>query len=89
MIWSAISGSSKFQALLPLKNFADWINARREQNVTTSKMYILRKKARKLKSMLFFNFMTTFYNFVVKIETSKASRVVKPTSETGKPNVNV
>ena len=89
MIWSAISSSSKFQALLPLKNFADWISARREQKVPTSKRYILGKKGRKSKSMLFFHFMTTFYNFALKTETSKVSRVVKPTSETGNPNVNV
>ena len=44
-------------------------------------MYILRKKAQKLKSMLFFHFTTTFYNFALKILTSWAERVVKPISE--------
>ena len=39
--------------------------------------------------MLLFHFMTTFYNFAVKIETSKANRVVKPISEIENANVTV
>ena len=42
-------------------------------------MYILKKKTTsKLKSILFFHFMTTFYNY--------AKRVVKPISATANTN---
>ena len=39
--------------------------------------------------MLLFQFMTTFYNFAVKIKTSRANRVVKPISEIENANVTV
>ena len=50
-------------------------------NVTTTKMYILRKTGRK-----FFHFMATFYNFAFKIEASLAKRVAKPILETRNAN---
>ena len=58
-----------------------WMSTRPEKNVTTTKMYILRKKPRKLKNMLFLNFTTTFHNFALKTETSLAERMVKPVSK--------
>ena len=51
-------------------------------------MYILRKRARKSKNILFFYFMTTFYNFALKKETTLSKRVAKPISET-KNNMDV
>ena len=50
-----------------------------QKNVTSSKMYILRRSAQKLK---IFPLMTTFYNFTLKIETSLAKNVVKSILET-------
>ena len=57
-----------YNYVLPLKNRVDWINTRQEKNVTTSKMYIYRRSAQKLKNIC--PLMTTFYNFTLKIETS-------------------
>ena len=51
------------------------------QHFTTSKIYILRKRAQKLRNILFLHFMTTFHNFALKIETSWAEGMVKPISE--------
>ena len=48
------------------------------KNVATSKMYILRKWARKLKNMIFLHFLITFYKFALKIETGVVKRVAKP-----------
>ena len=41
-------GSYKY--VLPLKNWVDWTTTRLEKNITTSKMYIFRRSAQKLKS---------------------------------------
>ena len=57
--------------LTTTENWVDWISTRR-----------VRERAWKLKNISFFHFMTTFYNFALKIETSIAKRVVKPISET-------
>ena len=46
-----------YKYVLPLKNWFHWIITRQEKNVTTAKMYILRKSALKL-------------NFTLKIKTS-------------------
>ena len=70
-----------YKYVLPLKNWVGWISTRQEKKSTTSKTYILRKRAPKFKN-LFFHFMTTFYNFALKIETRGAKRVVKSISET-------
>ena len=42
-----------YNYVLRLKNRVDWINTRQEKNVTTSKMYILRRSAQKLKNIFF------------------------------------
>ena len=47
-------------------------------------MYILRKKAESEKA--FFHFITTFYNYALKVETSLAKRMVKPILETRNAN---
>ena len=47
------------------------------------------EKVRKLKAMIFFHFMTNFYNFAVKVKTSCSKWFVKPVSETTNPNVIV
>ena len=54
-------------------------------------MYILNayfeKKCPKVKkNLLFFHFMTTVYNFALKIETSWSKRVVKSNSKSRKAN---
>ena len=56
--------------VLPRQNCVDWITTGQEKNVTTSKMYILKKSAPKFKKHIIFSLMTTFYNFALKIETS-------------------
>ena len=48
----------------------------------TSKMFILRKSARKLKNISLLHFMSTLHNFSLKIETEWGKKVVKPISET-------
>ena len=45
----------------------------KKTNVATSKMYILIKSFWNLKSILYFHFMTAFYNFAPKIEISLQS----------------
>ena len=43
----------------------------REKNVTTSNMYILRKRTQELNDItVFLHIMTTFHNFALIIETS-------------------
>ena len=44
-------GSYKY--VLPLKNWVEWANTRREKNVTTSKMYIVGRSTQKLKNIFF------------------------------------
>ena len=44
-----------YKYVLPLKNWVDWITTRQEKNVTTSKMYILRRSAQKLKKKTYFS----------------------------------
>ena len=76
-----------YKYVLPLKNWVDWITTRQEKNVTTSKMYILRRSAQKLKKKQhIFPLMTNCYDFTLKIETSWAKKVVKFILETW--NVN-
>ena len=58
-----------YKYVLPLKNCVDSLTIRQEKNVKTSKMYILRKSAPKLKKQMF-PFMTTFYSFTLKMKTS-------------------
>ena len=50
-------------------------------------MYILRKSAQKLKNKKIRNFspMTTFYNFALEIETSRAKKYVKASLENWNP----
>ena len=57
---------------------------REKKNVTTSKMYILGISGQKLKNI--FPLTTTFYDFALKIETSWAKKVVKPSLETWSAN---
>ena len=57
-----------YRLVLTLQNCVDWIRTRRKKKVTSLKMSILRKLARKLKKVLFLGFMTTFYNFALKLE---------------------
>ena len=42
-----------YKYVLALKNWVDLITTRQEKNFTTSKMYILRRIAQKLKSIFF------------------------------------
>ena len=72
-----------------LKNWVDWIITRRQKNVTTSKMHILRRSAQKIKKKHTCLLMTTFYNFTPKIETSWVKKVVKPNLETWNANDNI
>ena len=57
-----------YRLVLTLQNCVDWIRTRRKKKVTSLKMGILRKLARKLKKVLFLGFMTTFYNFALQLE---------------------
>ena len=66
--------------LLPLKKWFDWISKKREKNVTTSNVYILRKGTQKLENILFLHIMTTFHNFADN-KTSWAETVVTPILE--------
>ena len=73
------NASSKIRILLnlpPLRNLVDWISTSEKTNVTTSKNADFEKKGPKIKSVSFFHFMTTFYNFALKIGTSLGKRVV-------------
>ena len=74
-----------YEYVLPLKNWVDWTTIRREKTVTSLKMYILGRSAHKLKNIVF-PFMITFYDFVLKIETSWAKKDFKLSLETW--NVN-
>ena len=40
-----------YKYALPLKNWVDWITTWQEKNVTTSKIFILRRSAQKLKNI--------------------------------------
>ena len=51
----------------------------REKNLTTSNMYILRKRAQKLENTLFLHVMTIVHTLI--IETSLAETVVIPILE--------
>ena len=42
-----------YKYVLPLKNWVDWITTRQEKNVASSKIYILRRNAQKLKNIFF------------------------------------
>lgn len=44
-------------------------------------MYILRKKAQKLKNITFLYFMAIFHNFAFKVEIGWATRVFNPILE--------
>ena len=72
-----------YKYVLPLKKVS-WLDKheRREKNVTTSNIYILRKRAQKLENMLFLDIITTFDNFALIIEASWAEAEVKPILET-------
>ena len=72
--------------VLPLKNWVGWITTKEEKTATTSKMYILRKSDPKSKNTLFFPLRTTFYNFVLKIETNWVEKVLKSYLETWNAN---
>ena len=48
-----IKNVKSYKCVLSLKNWVDWITTRQEKNVTTSKMYILRKSAQKFKNIFF------------------------------------
>ena len=50
-----------YKYVLPLKNWVDWITTRQVKNVTTSKMYILRRSAQKLKKHIFSLFSSLPY----------------------------
>ena len=68
------------------KNRVDLISTRRD-NVATSTMDILRK-TQKLKNITIPYFTTIFHNFALKIETGRATRMVKPILKTGNKNDN-
>ena len=72
------SSKTSYKYALTLKNWVDWITTRPEKNVANRKMVHLRKSAHKLKKKTYFSFMTTFYNFTIKMETSLAKEVQKP-----------
>ena len=65
-----------YEYVLPLKNWVDWTTTRWEKNVATWKIYILGRSAQKLKKLIFPP-MTTFYDFVLNIETSWTKKDVK------------
>ena len=46
---------SVHESVVPLKNLVDWIRSRREKKITTSKMYILRKKRHKVEKHVTFS----------------------------------
>ena len=47
------------------------------------------EKCQKLKNILFFSLMTTFYNFALKVEISWAKKVVRPILETWNTSIIV
>ena len=51
-----------YKHVLPLKNWVDWMTTRQEKNITSLKMYILRRSVQKFLKNIF-SLMTTFYNF--------------------------
>ena len=69
--------------VLPLKNWADWISTRQDKNVATSKRYILRRSAQKLKNIFPSLWLPSIS---LKKETNWAKKVVKSILETW--NVN-
>ena len=75
-----------YRLVLTLQNCVDWIRTRRKKKVTSLKMGILRKLARKLKKVLFLGFMTTFYNFALQLVKNWAEIVVKLNLETRNTN---
>ena len=46
---------SVHEFVVPLKNLVHWIRTRREKKLTTSKMYILRKKGLKVEKHVTFS----------------------------------
>ena len=71
--------------VLPLKNLVDWVTGKNrwEKNITTLKIYILKKESEIKKKNIFLSpHDYTFYKFPLKIETSWAKKVVKPILET-------
>ena len=73
------SNSQKGEFSIKNKNIAsteNWvasISTGQEKNVTTLKLYILRKMAQMLKSIFIVHFMTTFYNFALKTKPVELS----------------
>ena len=65
--------------VLTLKNWVDWITAKREKNVPNTKMVHFEKKC----PVIFFYkhifpLMTTFHNFTLKLETNWDKKVLNP-----------
>ena len=80
MIAKRKNASSKHESsryIKPLKKkLVYWIS-----NVTTSKIYILRK-IQKLKNIAISHSTTIFHNFALKIETSWVTRMIMPILKT-------
>ena len=87
-----INSSSKNEShkfVMPLKNWVDWTSTRREEKCHNLNNVHFKKNYPKVKNHIILSLDGNFYNFVLNIDTSWVTGVVKPILETRNVNVTV